>query len=549
MQVEFLSTRPFTGWPDFRSLLGQVDAQRAIGMVQLFTKHVADQQDGVFRGVGPIYPINLHVVLREWVTSLDSGSLPIQDPLVRDAVGQVLLEACRRINTLRESHAALNRSRLWLPASLRVEEHVRVFWFHHLEQQGLSWAPKAELGRSARMFAEIWPQLQQDGRIKVQGTASTAFLSPDYALLLALGTWWANGIVQDVRQLFANMDLSHDVIGTLLDSLCAPLDEVKSVLADTSLYPENIQNIFQRYPLIRSGDWSVFAPLPDLLLQGWDLRALFDGLDCALANLGSDGGKEYYRALGVVFEEYVNELLAELADLAGADYIPPFKYEGGKESPDGFIRSGEGPWHTFEAKCYRVPQRAYEEMELAEFERWFNNLLGTNDGKRPPLKQGSTFFEAWSKGDSEITSRLGTDGDNGAHLIISHEDVPACSNWLAFRRWFTEKHIQSSESDIWTRTIIASVRDLEKLIAAAHATQANGTTFDLNATLAGYLEYRDGTPDVSESQGFKDTIGNWILTRVPAARDHEPARTREARDRLFAQALQLGFGEEAMALP
>ena len=92
------------------------------------------------------------------------------------------------------------------------------------------------------------------------------------------------------------------------------------------------------------------------------------------------------------------------------------------------------------------------------------------------------------------------------------------------------------------------MRDLEKLIAAAYATRSSGSDFDINAVLAEYLQYRDGTPDVSESQGFKDTIGNWVLTRVPAARDHEPVRTREARDRLFEQALHLGFSEEINAL-
>ena len=51
-------------------------------------------------------------------------------------------------------------------------------------------------------------------------------------------------------------------------------------------------------------------------------------------------GNRVYRALGVVSEEYVNEQLAKLADLSGANFVPPFKYAGGKESPDGFIRLG-----------------------------------------------------------------------------------------------------------------------------------------------------------------------------------------------------------------
>jgi hypothetical protein len=259
---------------------------------------------------------------------------------------------------------------------------------------------------------------------------------------------------------------------------------------------------------------------------------------------------EYYRALGVVFEEYVKELLVELAELSGATFVPPFKYARGKESPDGFIRLGQGPWHSFEAKCYRVPQSAYEEMRVTEFEKWFKNLLGANDGKRPALRQGSAFFDAWKQGDVDITSRLGVDGFDGAHIIISHEDVPVFSNWRVFRKWFSERHnVQAPEAALWTRTIIASVRDLEKLIAAGYAARTSGSAFDISLILSEYRRYMNDAPDVfPESRRVKNTIGDWILTRMPAAREHESARTREARDRLFAQAKRLGFGEEISSM-
>ena len=52
MDVEFLTGRPFQGWTGFKELLGQVDPARAIGFIQIFTKNMASQQNGVF--LGPI---------------------------------------------------------------------------------------------------------------------------------------------------------------------------------------------------------------------------------------------------------------------------------------------------------------------------------------------------------------------------------------------------------------------------------------------------------------------------------------------------------------
>src|SRR5262249_3622707 len=162
------------------------------------------------------------------------------DPSTRDECMRVLLGASQEVNGLREEHAALTRSPLLLPASLRAEERLRVLWFHHLEQQGLSWAAKLELGRSQRMFAEIWPALLEAGRVKLPSSEATAFLSTRYALLLALGLWHVNGTVSDVRELFKASSLPEAVLSAVLDATAVPLEKVQETFSTATQYPESI---------------------------------------------------------------------------------------------------------------------------------------------------------------------------------------------------------------------------------------------------------------------------------------------------------------------
>jgi hypothetical protein len=543
VEVQFISSRPFPGWDQFVAHLGSVRPEHALALVQVFTKYIAEHDEGTIRGQHPVFPITLHVLLREWILALGTGALPAFDATTRDDCTRVLLDGSREVNGLRDSHPVLTRSPLWLPASLKDEERLRVLWFHHLEQQGLGWAPKLELGRSQRMFAELWPEMYKAGRVKLKSSEETAFLSTRYALLLALGMWHAQGNVVDARELFKEAELSEATLGNVLDAISVPLETVQAAFSTAPRYPESIQNYFQRYPMIRVSNWSVFAPLPDLLLQSWDLRNLFDNLELTVANVGERGGAEFYRALGVVFEAYARELLEELARESGALFIPEFRYDGNLDSPDGFLAMGATTF-AFEMKCYRVPRAAYDKVELSSFESWFASLLGTNDKGRPPLVQGASFFDAWASGKPEIGAKLGAPPKEARYLIVSYEDVPAFCSWNVFRKWYSAKHLDEATRALWERTTVLSVRELESLVAAARGHwERTGTCFDLVTVLAKYDEYREQAPDADRDpvNGFKDGIGNWVLRTQEHARDSEPAVLTQARGRLFDQALELGF--------
>lgn len=518
--------------------------EHALALVQRFTRHIAERNDGCFRGQPPVFPITLHVLEREWIRALDAGAVPAFDSDTQEECVRVLLDASREVNGLREAHPALTRSPLLLPPSLKAEERLRVLWFHHLEQQGLSWAAKLELGRSQRMFAEIWPALLAAGRVNLVSSEATAFLSTRYALLLAFGLWHANGTVLDVRELFKASDLSEAALSAMLDATAIPLEGVQETFSTAALYPESIQNYFQRYPVIRVGQWAAFAPLPDLLLQSWDLRNLFDNLELTVANQPSDrGGVEFYRALGVVFEAYARELVEELGRESGMSFIPEFRYDGNLDSPDAFLAAG-GTVLTFEMKCYRVPRAAYEKVELSSFESWFASLLGKNDKGRPPLVQGESFFHSWKSGNAEIGKKLGAAPKHLRYFVVSYEDVPAFCSWSIFRNWYADKHLSASTRPLWGQTTVLSVRELESLVGAARAhRQRTNQPFDLEAILAKYLEYREQAPDADRDpvKGFKDGLGNWVLRTLEHARDFEPASLELARKRLYDEALALGF--------
>jgi len=545
MEVQFISSLPFPGWDQFRSRLDAVPPENALWQVQIFTKYVADQNDGVFTGENPVLPITLHVLLREWILRLEAGTIPREDPATRDKCIEVLLNASREINGLRDSHPALTDSPLLLPPSLKTEARLRVLWFHHLEQQGLGWAPKIEIGRNRRMFAEIWPDMVKDGRVKVRNGEETAFLSTRYSLLLVLGIWHSYGNVVDARELFKKTDLSESTLSLMLDTISVPLDKVQETFSAAPRYPDSIQNYFQRYPLIRVGKWSVFAPLPDLLFQSWDLRNLFENLELAITNVGEKGGVEFYRALGVVFEAYARELLDELACECGMSALSEFRYNGGLDSPDGFIRMGTTTF-AFEMKCYRTPRAAYDEVELSSFESWFASLLGRNDKGRRPLVQGESFFSTWKSGNLEIQANLGPFSDDLHYFIVSYEDIPAFCSWKIFREWYASNHLDHKTHSLWHQTTVISVRDLEALVAAARGhRERTGTFFDLRAVVESYKKYREHTPDVDRdpTNGFKDGLGNWLLRTHTYAQTSEPDVIAKARDRLFSEAAELGFSE------
>ncbi len=137
--------------------------------------------------------------------------------------------------------------------------------------------------------------------------------------------------------------------------------------------------------------------------------------------------------------------------------------------------------------------------------------------------------------------RVGPHSGGFVYLVISHEDVPAFLNWTSFRQWFSNNHLDASEKPLWDRTIVASVRDLEKLIAAGRSEERSARQINIADVLENYRNYRDTTPDASETRGFKDTLGNWALRRIPGAQDFEPLAVQNARDRLFHRAVQFGF--------
>jgi hypothetical protein len=94
------------------------------------------------------------------------------------------------------------------------------------------------------------------------------------------------------------------------------------------------------------------------------------------------------------------------------------------------------------------------------------------------------------------------------------------------------------------QTTVLSVRELETLVAAARAhRQRTGQPFDLAATLEKYHQHREQAPDVDQDpiKGFKDSLGNWLLRTLEHASKFEPAILEQARQRLFDEALRIGF--------
>jgi hypothetical protein len=147
-------------------------------------------------------------------------------------------------------------------------------------------------------------------------------------------------------------------------------------------------------------------------------------------------------------------------------------------------------------------------------------------------------------GNAEICEKLGATPKRFQYFVVSYEDVPAFCSWNVFRRWYGEKHLDTTTRPLWQHTTVVSVRELEALVAAARAHQRQTSQpFDLSGTLAKYQEYREQAPDADRDplKGFKDGLGNWVLRTLVHVRESEPAVLEQARQRLFDEALELGF--------
>jgi hypothetical protein len=461
VDVAIQAVSPFRGWPAVTAALAALDTTRALGVVEMIVHTLATRQDGVFdgRGAAPLGPTNIHVIARELVGLLPEEALPHLDPSAERAVLPVLVSLAREVNGLRSAHPALTA-----PQETEADA-LRLLWLHHLEQNGLAWSPKLELGRGWRMFAEIWPQLVASGRVTTPSYATAPFLNSAHMLLLAVALWQERGLLPDVRVPMGRLGVSAGQASAILEVFTCPLHEAKAQFAQAPRYPLSLQNFFRRCSVIRSSEWGIFAPLPDLLLQCWDLQRLFETLECTLVNVPQRAAQRYYGSLGVVYEQYVRELLHEIAAASGGQAVDPFVVDGA-ESPDGFLVYGSEVL-VFEAKCYRVPGRAYEDVSLDSFATWFSKVLGSDDAGRKPLVQGQDFYDRWKEGNANITARLGTSVAQSLYVVVTYEDPPVFTNWLLFRRWYLATYLEpATQHHLWAQTIVVSVRALEALAGA-----------------------------------------------------------------------------------
>jgi hypothetical protein len=549
-QVRDIERKHFPGWPRFRDALKTVNAADAITVVRLFTHEGALRNEGSFDGVPPVFDMNLHPVVKEWFLLLVIEELrEALDASTKKAILEILGSACAQINELRENHEALS-GRLELPAELRYERLLRKLWFTHLEQLGNSWAPKLEIGRSRRMFVEIWATLLANESIRVASLGHTAFLDISNRLLLIMGLWQSAGYHPDVRILMKHTEFGEAQLATIMETGFPTLQEVQGYLGKVPVYPSSIQNPFRRYPIVRVGEWGLLAPLPHLTLQWWDLQNLFDAMECTIANLGErSGAVQFYRALGLVVEEYMRDLLREIASVSEqTEFVAPFNFLPGHESPDGFLHSQDDRTIVFESKCYRVPQKHYETVELGDFLNWFSNLLGANENGRQPLRQGHAFFSEWLASNDAIVRNLkNAVTDKSLYVIVSYEDVPFFVSMKRFRDWYRTK-LEKETLELWSKTLVISIRDLEIFAAAARvAGEAEGPPlpFSPSDILSDYLHYQNTAPDAEEtSEGkiVKSGLGAWLIGIWPAVSRSEPRTTEESRGRLFQAMHHAGFG-------
>jgi hypothetical protein len=487
MNVDLLVPVPFAGRDALRNVL---DSLPAASVARALARIVADEMapnDGAFVRVGPIVATNLPVLQREMLKRWQAGGWQAADPTaVEDQeVKKRLVHAARQLTALRSEHPSLDRDLLELPGWHRI---IRALWFGALEQEFLNRSPRTEVARAMLLYRTIWPELAElnDRRVTRPKAFDTAFRALHYLVVASLVLLRRRGFVDDIVADLSATNLA-DGLAPFLEFFTFSGDEFCQRDAATASYPTSFSNPFVRTPILRLGDYTLFAPDPSALFSGIEYRVLQQALADGMqeGTTPEDGFKAISGSFGHVFEEYGRRLIDCCCPAAG-QFVPEFPYDttkGQVMSPDAFLLGEQSV--MFEFKALRFPHDREDRTRVTDFVDWIGKLAGANDD-RGPLEQGAAFLTAMRA--AAAPQLGGTDVQNALYVVVSYQDVPPVANWARMRRHFWE-NLSAPALQLLPRAAFISIRDLEIAVTVAEFETTAGRLFSLAAAIRHWWEH------------------------------------------------------------
>ncbi|HET9623014.1 MAG TPA: hypothetical protein VFP84_16695 [Kofleriaceae bacterium] len=547
MDVTFLRSERFPGWPEFHTGLDAIQAPEAAVALAKIVVNTAAQSDGVFTTFQDLTATNFHLMqrllLRRWAAggwrrpAFDPGK-PLHESI---DPSRSLFRLLRYLSGLRETHPILDRSIVRPPAI--VAAHV--LWFTMLEQRFQNRSAKHEVARAWIMYQSIWPQLVASGKIPVAPPyAATAFDSLPYTLFMIMLLYHEGGYVDDARALLAQSTVGGQIFETFRDLYTVPADEF--VRCDRPEdYPEKYLNPFGISPILRIDDNRLIAPDPSVLFGGLEFRllqqVLSTGKESNPAN-PEDGFRKASSSFGFVFEAYGRALLAQAAI---EQVVPEFRYERGGQmvdSPDAFLL-GALPL-VIEFKSMRYPFDLQTATSLQGLARWLTELTGGKNG-RGAFEQGAAFVQDVQSGRCRaIDARTINDA---LYVIVAYDDIPSCANWLSVRDELWPSGSLSPEAALLSRrTVFISIRDLEAALTIQDFEHSKGRAFSLGDEMRQWWEMvqHGPQPDDARQHRLPDGLGNFLIRRYPNATAHSLELHRTGWNAYQAATLDAGFPKD-----
>ena len=551
MQVEFLTSVPFPGWPDFEARLAKLPAPELALMLAQMVAQSTKQNDGRFVKEGFVSAVNLHIfqrfLLRQW--SAEGWRLPTAEKrqsLQDDEAKREIANLMRALVDRRNQHPAL-APKIELPKPVKIASGL---WFSAQEQRFQNRSPKHEIARAWLMFQNIWPIVVETRKIPLAAPNLSAFESLPYALLMLTLMYLHDGWLPDVMGALSKSNLKGPALTSFLGCYTTAANDF--VRHDRPAdYPVGFVNPFGLKPVLRITDNVLFAPDPSIIFGALGFRLLQQALTAGTEAEPEDPDKGFERAssaFGFVFEEYVRLLLKELGRLsAGQQFRDEFRYKRGTDavaSPDAFL-VGAAPL-IFEFKSLRFPFHAEAEAHFTGLASWLTRMTGGKDG-RSAFEQGVAFVR---DAQARLFTEVGNDvAETAMYVMVGYEDIPLPANWPGIRKHIWGSELTPEALALEGRSVFISLRSLEIALAVAEFEASGGRNFCMGFAIREWWQSLKTGPAAFETPSGEPRLapdfGNYLLEKYPDAVGYFPSLLREAWQKFQDATTDVAFDAEA----
>lgn len=546
--VVVVRSRAFPGWDPVRRDLIAVGPFRVLAHLQERAQSEL-RNGGAFGGDESHTPINhailTRILLRLIVDAPNSITAEVAalSSTERAQVETILEQMTGLVN------GASNQDRvegLARGSNDLTRQIARWNWRTHLGLAGRSRVAKCEIARTWLLLRDYWPRSRgrAAGNVIPQlvDPLVSAFDSLEHLLALYLSLFNTDrALVIEPSRYFVATQFGP-LLAEVFELYVPEAADVVGTWADIeaqAAFPH--RNPFRREALLRIGQQLLVAPDPGILFSGAESRMISRAVRAASARecLPEHSLLEGANTLlGYIYEDYLRDLLEEVAAETRESYFPEFRTTEGGLSPDAALRKNKNVL-LFECKARGLPTVDEQPASLEPFLEMLRVLAGERSN-RSPFAQLSNFFSTWRARDAEAVSRLGRFAAGPRRcVIVCPDNLPNVVHWRLFRDQVVAHDLGPPEREAERLVEFASIYDVEVLCSAAqmlNRRQAAVTCFDLIERWRNSNRKTNGFDLEGSVDRLKWSLGDYLLVKHPDVNALLLPRTQDALQKAFAAA-------------